>query len=138
MSVPRTTVVDDATRNALLGLSAGDADVLKEAVDIREAEQQSSGLDPRTFSLVKIAALIAVDAPPASYLWQVASALDSGATPQDMVGVLRAVTPHVGGPRAMAAARCESTVAEKPIIEPAISHQYHSGMSTALMTCCSR
>ena len=41
MSVPRT-VVDDATRNALLGLAVGDADVLREAVDIREAEQQSS------------------------------------------------------------------------------------------------
>lgn len=34
----------------------------------------------------------------------VAGALDSGATPQDFVGVLRAVAPQVGGPRAMAAA----------------------------------
>ena len=42
MSVPRT-VVDDATRNALLGLAVGDADILREAVDLREAEQQSSG-----------------------------------------------------------------------------------------------
>ena len=33
-----------------------------------------------------------------------ANALDSGATPQDLVGVLRAVAPQVGGPRAMAAA----------------------------------
>jgi alkylhydroperoxidase/carboxymuconolactone decarboxylase family protein YurZ len=53
---------------------------------------------------VKIAALIALDAPPASYLWQVANALDGGATPEDIVGVLKAVAPQVGGPRVVAAA----------------------------------
>lgn len=103
MSVPRT-VVDDATRNALLGLAVGDADILREAVDLREAEQQSSGLDPVTFGLVKIAALIALDAPPASYLWQIANALDAGATAADILGVLRAVAPQVGGPKIIAAA----------------------------------
>jgi len=104
MTVPAKADVDNATRDVLVGLSLGDLDVLDELADIRKAEQERSGLDPRTFSLVKIAALIALDAPPASYLWQVAGALDSGATPEDLVGVLRAVTPHVGGPRAMAAA----------------------------------
>ena len=103
MSVPRT-VVDEATRNALLGLSAGDVDILREAVDIREAEQQSSGLDPITFGLVKVAALIALDSPPASYLWQIANALDAGATPADILGVLRAVAPQVGGPKIISAA----------------------------------
>lgn len=103
MTVPRT-VVDDATRNVLLGLAVGDADVLKEAVDIREAEQQSSGLDPVTFGLVKIAALIALDSPPASYLWQIANALDAGATAADILGVLRAVAPQVGGPKIISAA----------------------------------
>ena len=104
MTVPVKADVDDATRDTLVGMSRGDQRVLDEMVELREAEQESSGLDARTFSLVKIAALIAVDAPPVSYLWQVANALDSGATPQDLLGVLRAVTPHVGGPRAMAAA----------------------------------
>ena len=103
MTVPATDV-DDATRDALAGLSRGDQDMLEEIADFRRAEQERSGLDARTFSLVKIAALIALDAPPASYLWQVANALESGATPQDLVGVLRAVAPHVGGVRAMAAA----------------------------------
>jgi len=103
MSVPRATV-DDATRDALLGLAIGDVDVLKEAVDIREAEQQSSGLDPVTFGLVKVAVLIALDSPPASYMWQIANALDAGATPAEILGVLRAVAPQVGGPRIIAAA----------------------------------
>ena len=103
MSVPKA-VVDDATRNALLGLAAGDVDILREAVDIREAEQQSSGLDPVTFGLVKVAALIALDSPPASYMWQIANALDAGATPAEILGVLRAVAPQVGGPKIIAAA----------------------------------
>lgn len=98
------TAVNDETRDVLAGVAAGDLDVLDEVLAIRETAQASSGLDARSFSLVKIAALIALDAPPASYLWQVASALDAGATPQDLLGVLRAVAPQVGGPRAMAAA----------------------------------
>jgi alkylhydroperoxidase/carboxymuconolactone decarboxylase family protein YurZ len=103
MNMPRA-IVDAATRDALLGLAVGDADVLREAVDIREAEQQSSGLDPVTFGLVKVAALIALDSPPASYMWQIANALDAGATPAEILGVLRAVAPQVGGPKIIAAA----------------------------------
>jgi alkylhydroperoxidase/carboxymuconolactone decarboxylase family protein YurZ len=103
MTTPNA-VVDDATRDALLGLAMGDVDVLEEAVDIREAEQRSSGLDAATFGLVKIAALIALDSPPASYLWQIANTLDAGATPAQVLGVLRAVAPQVGGPRIIAAA----------------------------------
>ena len=71
---------------------------------MRAEMQATSGLDPRSFALVKIAALIALDAPPASYLWQVANALDAGATPGDLIGVLRAIAPQVGGPRVVAAA----------------------------------
>ena len=103
MSVPRA-VVDDATRAALLGLATGDVEVLRDAVDIREAEQRKSGLDPVTFSLVKVAVLVALDSPPASYLWQIANALDAGATAADILGVLRAVAPQVGGPKIIAAA----------------------------------
>jgi len=96
--------VDDATRAALLGLATGDVEVLRDAVDIREAEQRKSGLDPVTFSLVKVAVLVALDSPPASYLWQIANALDAGATAADILGVLRAVAPQVGGPKIIAAA----------------------------------
>lgn len=103
MTMPKT-VVDDTTRDALAGLAMGDMDVLRAAVDFREAEQEATGLDPRTFSLVKIASLIALDSPPASYLWQIANALDAGATPPEILGVLRAIAPQVGGPRVIAAA----------------------------------
>lgn len=104
MATPVKADVDAATRDMLTGLSVGNLGVLDEVLAARDSEQASSGLDGRTFSLVKIATLIALDAPPASYTWQVANALAAGATPQDLIGVLRAVLPQVGGPRAMAAA----------------------------------
>ena len=92
------------TRQTLSGLSTGDIDLLEAGLQAREQWQQSTGLDARSYSLVKIAALVALDAPPASYLWQVSNALDSGATPNEIVGVLRAIAPQVGGPRCVAAA----------------------------------
>ena len=78
MSMPVNVDVDQATQDALNGLALGDLQVLGEALELREAAQESSGLDARTFSLCKIAALIALDSPPASYLWQIANALDCG------------------------------------------------------------
>jgi alkylhydroperoxidase/carboxymuconolactone decarboxylase family protein YurZ len=71
---------------------------------LREAHVEATGLDARTFGLVKIAVLIALDAPPASYAWQVANAIEAGASAEDLLGVLRAVAPQVGGPRVVAAA----------------------------------
>jgi alkylhydroperoxidase/carboxymuconolactone decarboxylase family protein YurZ len=103
MAAPAKVDVQAATQAIFYGLALGDTDVLSEALDLREASLENSGLDSRTFSLVKIAALIALDAPPASYLWQVPNALDSGATPEDIAGVLRAIAPQVGGPRVVAA-----------------------------------
>jgi alkylhydroperoxidase/carboxymuconolactone decarboxylase family protein YurZ len=97
-------VVAPETHEKLSGISAGNLDVLEEAVGLRELNREGSGLDGRTFALVKIATLIALDAPPASYAWQVANALEDGATPEDLIGVLRAVAPQVGGPRVIAAA----------------------------------
>src|SRR5260370_24619345 len=103
MTTPAKADVDDATKEALTGIALGDLDVLERALELREAWQAQSGLDARAFSLVKIAALIAVDAPPASYLWQVSNALDAGATPNEIPCVMRAIAPHDGGPRVVTA-----------------------------------
>lgn len=97
-------VVGAETHQKLSGISAGNLEVLEEAVGLRELNRAGSGLDARTFALVKVAALIALDAPPASYAWQIANALEEGVTPEDLVGVLRAIAPQVGGPRIIAAA----------------------------------
>jgi alkylhydroperoxidase/carboxymuconolactone decarboxylase family protein YurZ len=97
-------VVGADTHETLTGVATGDFSLLGEVLGLREAQAERSPLDARTFALVKIAALIALDAPPASYAWQVANALDEGATPEDILGVLTAVAPQVGGPRVVAAA----------------------------------
>jgi len=97
------TVAPD-THQTLKGLSTGDLEVLDAAIGLRDVGRESTGLDSRSFALVKIAALIALDAPPASYAWQIGNALDEGVTPEEILGVLRAVAPQVGGPRVMAAA----------------------------------
>jgi 4-carboxymuconolactone decarboxylase len=97
-------VVGADTHQTLSGISSGRSDLLDNAMGLREADRELSGLDPRTFALVKIASLIALDAPPASYAWQVGNALADGVTPEDILGVLRAVAPQVGGPRTVAAA----------------------------------
>ena len=104
MGMPAKADVDDATREALAGLALGDPELLLEGLEMRAEMQQRSGLDARSFALVKIAALIALDAPPASYLWQVGNALDAGCTAGEILGVLRAIAPQVGGPRTVAAA----------------------------------
>jgi len=98
------TVVGADTHATLSGVATGDMTMLEEAIGLREAQLDATGLDSRTFALVKIAALIALDAPPASYAWQVANALSDGATPDDILAVLRAIAPQVGGPRVVAAA----------------------------------
>lgn len=104
MTTPSKIDVDVATRETLAGLALSDPDLLLAGLEARSDWQATSGLDARTFSLVKIAALIALDAPPASYLWQVANAVGSGCTPAELLGVLVAVAPQVGGPRTVAAA----------------------------------
>jgi 4-carboxymuconolactone decarboxylase len=105
MGVPDVDVtVDQATGEALLALALGDTTLLGEADDLRDQLRAESNLDPKTFALVKIAALVALDAAPASYLWQVRGAVLAGATAREILGVLTAVAPQTGMPRVVAAA----------------------------------
>jgi 4-carboxymuconolactone decarboxylase len=104
MTVPANVDVSDNTREVLTALAMGDPDLLAEGLELRAEWKERSGLDRRSYALVKLAALIALDAPPASYLWQVGNALEAGVTPEDLIGVLIAVAPQVGGPKIVAAA----------------------------------
>jgi len=104
MNTPTKIEVDAATEEHLAKLAMSDPDMLLAGLEARADWQATSGLDSRTYSLVKVAALIALDAPPASYLWQVANAVAAGCTAQDILGTLIAVAPQVGGPRTVAAA----------------------------------
>lgn len=97
-------VVGADTHQTLSGVATGDVSLLEEVLGLREAQKEANGLDLRTFALVKIAALIALDAPPASYAWQVGNALNDGVSPEDILATLRAIAPQVGGPKVVAAA----------------------------------
>ncbi len=104
MTTPVNVEVNDETRDVLGALAQGDPDLLAAGLEVRADWKAKSGLDGRSYALVKLAALIALDAPPASYVWQVGNALAEGATPEDLVGVLIAIAPQVGGPKLVAAA----------------------------------
>jgi alkylhydroperoxidase/carboxymuconolactone decarboxylase family protein YurZ len=65
---------------------------------------ETSSLDPETLMLVRIGALVAVDAPPASYLMNLGAASESGADVEQIQGVLAAVAPIVGTARVVSAA----------------------------------
>jgi hypothetical protein len=60
-------------------------------------------LEPRELMLVRLAALIAVDAPAASYLMNAGVAVDVGITLEDVQDVLVAVAPIVGTARVVSA-----------------------------------
>ena len=62
------------------------------------------GLDANSLLAVRIAALVAVDAPAASYLLHVGPAMDAGVTVEQIQDILIAVAPIVGTPRTAAAA----------------------------------
>jgi len=104
MTTPAKADVSEETVGILEALSRGDPDLMATGLELRANWEAKSGLDSRAYALVKIAALIALDAPPASYVWQVGTALAEGATPEDIVGVLIAIAPQVGGPKLVAAA----------------------------------
>jgi 4-carboxymuconolactone decarboxylase len=96
--------VTKETADRLEGIAIAEESFVESLLAMQLHNLEASGLDPRTYSLVKIAALIALDAPPASYAVQVAFALEAGVHPDEIIKVLIAVAPQVGLPRAVAAA----------------------------------
>jgi alkylhydroperoxidase/carboxymuconolactone decarboxylase family protein YurZ len=64
---------------------------------------EASSLDEERLMLVRIAALVAVDAPPASYLLNIGAAADVGIDADQVQGVLAAVAPIVGTARVASA-----------------------------------
>jgi len=65
---------------------------------------ERSGLDPKTFMLLRIAALAAIDAPPLSYLTNLKIGKEVGLTAKDVQSTLVAIAPVIGGPRVVSSA----------------------------------
>jgi len=96
--------VKKETSDTLEALATAEADIIQSLLAMQLHNLEESGFDPRTYSLVKLATLIALDAPPASYVAQVAFAIEAGVTPDEIVNLLVAVAPQVGIPKVVAAA----------------------------------
>jgi hypothetical protein len=76
-----------------------DTPVLDTLAEMTAASIENSNLAAREHMLVRIAALVAVNAPAVSYLLNAGTASDVGITLDDVQGVLIAVAPIVGTAR---------------------------------------
>ena len=89
-TLTKLAIADEAYCQALL---AGDANNIAE-----------SHLDEKTHALVRLGALVAIDATAPAYMWAVEAARRRGATEDQIVGCLIAALPAVGVANAVAAA----------------------------------
>ena len=94
----------------LRGLSTNDERSVRMVLALRpesaDAEGEfDPGLTPRVRTLVRLAALVALDASTTSLRWAVELASCAGANDEEIVGVLVSIGPDVGIPRIISSAR---------------------------------
>jgi 4-carboxymuconolactone decarboxylase len=92
--------VEDTLRR----LALNDERSLRLALDTGTLSFATSRLDPKTHALIRLAALLSVGAPAASCRWGAERAQESGATEEEIVGVLWSIGPIVGLARVVEAA----------------------------------
>jgi alkylhydroperoxidase/carboxymuconolactone decarboxylase family protein YurZ len=80
-----------------------DNPVLDTLTDMTAASVDHNSLSPREFMIARLAAMVAVDAPPISYFASASAIQESGLTTEDIQGVMIAVAPVTGAPRVMSA-----------------------------------
>jgi alkylhydroperoxidase/carboxymuconolactone decarboxylase family protein YurZ len=100
----RASHTHDAGKEREMSEQANEQPVLDLLAEMTAASLERSTLDPQTLLLVRIAALVAVDAPPLSYLGNLEIAGDVGISAEDVQGVLTAVAPIVGTARVVSSA----------------------------------
>jgi 4-carboxymuconolactone decarboxylase len=84
-------------------LSTSDTPILDLLERMTADSVEASSLDAQTIILVRLAALVASDAPTVSYALNLAVAGELGLTVEDARGVLTAIAPIVGTSRVAAA-----------------------------------
>ena len=82
---------------------SSESPVLDTLTDMTAASVDHNSLSPRDYMLARVAALVAMDAPPMSWFANAAAIQESGLTTEDIQGILIAVAPVVGAPRVMSA-----------------------------------
>jgi 4-carboxymuconolactone decarboxylase len=99
-----TMATSKQTDEILEQMAESNPELVEGLIGLHLQNIENSGLDPRTHALVRLASLITLGAPSASYAWQLSLARESGVTAEEIAGVLVAVAPTAGLPRAVAAA----------------------------------
>jgi len=87
-----------------MALEDSDSPILSLLASMNLAGMEASSLDAQTMMLVRLAALVAVDAPPISYVLNLQMAGDVDVSAEDVEGMLAAIAPIVGSARVAAAA----------------------------------
>jgi alkylhydroperoxidase/carboxymuconolactone decarboxylase family protein YurZ len=100
----RAMATETSPQQNLAAIAQGNAPVLETLVQMTVDTLERSGLDPETYALVRIAALVAMDAAPASYLLNIGLAGEIGVPIEKLQGALVAVAPVVGTARIVSAA----------------------------------
>lgn len=98
------TSTDNAPEKVLGAVAGSSTPVFDAIFQVHLDTLAASTLDERSYHLVRLAALIAAGAPPASYLVHVPMAMDAGVTLEDAQGVCIAIAPIVGTPKVTEAA----------------------------------
>jgi 4-carboxymuconolactone decarboxylase len=91
----------------LAALAANDEESVRTVLALRpetRAARPDAALTPRVRMLVRLAALVAIDAPTATLRWAVELACCAGSDEREIVAVLAAVAPEIGLPRTVDAA----------------------------------
>jgi 4-carboxymuconolactone decarboxylase len=105
--IRRSTVLTAArpsrTKGSIMAESTSETPVLDLLADMTANSVAASSLDPETLMLVRIAALVAVDAPSFSYVLNLEMASELDIDPERIRGVLAAIAPIVGTPRVASA-----------------------------------
>ena len=82
---------------------ASDSPILDLLATMNRAGIEASSLDAQSLMLVRLAALVAVDAPPVSYMLNLEMAGDVNVDGEQIEGMLAAIAPIVGSARVASA-----------------------------------
>lgn len=101
MANPNEGAGSALTRERFTDVARGSAPVLEQLAAMNLDNLGNSGLDERTYHLVR---LVASDAAPVSYLVNMGPAAEAGVTLEQAQGVMVAISPIVGSARIASAA----------------------------------
>jgi 4-carboxymuconolactone decarboxylase len=91
--------VMDGPEDTLRLIATNDERFIQWALKVRPESLVASALDTKTFAMVRLGALLALEASVASYQSTVDTALTAGATAEEIVACLIAVGPVIGEAR---------------------------------------